>query len=182
MPLAFFSDHKEALPKWHQCIDINIKGVLNGMVAVYDQMQVQGRGHIINISSVAGRIVFPAGAVYCGTKHFVHAVSEGMRAELHPHNIRVTTIAPGYVETDGVNKALHKGAAPDSFDHIPLRRPGHVHEIGDLAVYLASPAASWITGEIVCIDGGSRLSSNRAGLDPEELEREVLAIDETRKS
>ena len=49
---------------------------------------------------MAGRIVFPGGAVYCGTKHFVHAVSEGMRAELHPHNIRVTTIAPGYVATE----------------------------------------------------------------------------------
>ena len=54
----------------------------------------------MNVSSVAGRIVFPGGTIYCATKHFVHAASEGMRAELHPHNIRVTTIAPGYVETE----------------------------------------------------------------------------------
>jgi NAD(P)-dependent dehydrogenase (short-subunit alcohol dehydrogenase family) len=54
MPLAFFADHKEAMGAWHRCIDINFRGVLNGMVAVHDQMLSQGRGHIINISSIYG--------------------------------------------------------------------------------------------------------------------------------
>ncbi len=81
-------------------IDVNIKGVLYGVAAVLPAMLKRGSGHIINVSSIAGRRLFPAGAVYCGTKFAVHAISEGMRQELASKNIRVTIIAPGLVATE----------------------------------------------------------------------------------
>ena len=99
MPLSLMKNRHEE--EWEQMVDVNIKGVLHGVGAVLPVMQEQGRGHIVNVSSVAGRRVFPGGAVYCGTKHFVTALSEGMRNELAPeHNIRVTSIEPGAVDTE----------------------------------------------------------------------------------
>lgn len=85
---------------WHEMVDINITGVLNGVASVLPHMLERGSGHIINVSSVAGRLVFPGAAVYCGTKHFVHAFSDGLRAELGQKGIRVTIVAPGYVATE----------------------------------------------------------------------------------
>lgn len=98
MPLA--PVEKCDVENWDRMLDVNCRGLLYSCAGVIPRFIAQKSGHIINVSSVAGRIVFPGGAVYCATKHFVHAVSEGMRAELHPHNIRVTTIAPGYVATE----------------------------------------------------------------------------------
>ncbi len=99
MPLSFMKNLHE--DEWEQMVDVNIKGVLYAVGAVLPVMQKQGHGHIVNVSSVAGRRVFPGGAVYCGTKHFVTALSEGMRSELAPdHDIRVTSIEPGAVATE----------------------------------------------------------------------------------
>ena len=99
MPLSFMKNLHE--DEWEQMVDVNIKGVLYAVGAVLPVMQKQGHGHIVNVSSVAGRRVFPGGAVYCGTKHFVTALSEGMRSELTPdHDIRVTSIEPGAVATE----------------------------------------------------------------------------------
>jgi len=102
MPLSFVKNLK--VDEWDQMIDVNIKGVLYCTAAVLPHMREAKAGHIINISSVAGRIVFPAGSVYCATKHAVTAFSEGLRQELSPrNNIRVTTIEPGVVSTELTN-------------------------------------------------------------------------------
>ena len=102
MPLSFVKNLK--VDEWDQMIDVNIKGVLYCTAAVLPHMRETKSGHIINISSVAGRIVFPAGSVYCATKHAVTAFSEGLRQELSPrNNIRVTTIEPGVVSTELTN-------------------------------------------------------------------------------
>ncbi len=91
---------------WDDMIDVNVKGVLYGIGFVLPIMLEQKTGHIINVSSVAGRKVFPSGVVYCATKHAVHAISEGLRYELAEQStedgntIRVTTIAPGVVDTE----------------------------------------------------------------------------------
>jgi hypothetical protein len=98
MPLSLMKNLHE--DEWEQMVDVNVKGVLYGVGAALPHMKEQGSGHIVNISSVAGRRLFPGGAVYCGTKHFVRALSEGMRAELGPHGIRVTSIEPGAVDTE----------------------------------------------------------------------------------
>ena len=81
MPLAFFSDHEAAYPAWQRCIDINIKGVLNGMIAAYDPMIRQGRGQVINISSIYGNFPVTGAAVYGASKAAVNFLSESFRVE-----------------------------------------------------------------------------------------------------
>jgi NADP-dependent 3-hydroxy acid dehydrogenase YdfG len=107
MPLSFFKNLK--LSEWEQMIDVNLKGVLYCTAAVIPFMITKKSGHIVNISSVAGRIVFPAGSVYCATKHAVTAFSEGLRQELSQrYNIKVTCIEPGVVSTELPNTITDK--------------------------------------------------------------------------
>jgi NADP-dependent 3-hydroxy acid dehydrogenase YdfG len=93
MPLAFFADHEQALDKWHKAIDINFKGVLNGIVAVYDQMIEQGRGHVVNMSSIYGNAGIEGSGVYSATKAAVTALSDSLRTEAKG-KIKVTTVKP----------------------------------------------------------------------------------------
>jgi NADP-dependent 3-hydroxy acid dehydrogenase YdfG len=88
------------ISEWDRMIDINIKGVLYGIAAALPHMQRQKAGHIINVSSVAGHRVTPLGAVYCATKYAVRALSEGLRQEVKPYNIRTTIVSPGAVATE----------------------------------------------------------------------------------
>lgn len=107
MPLSFFKNLK--VSEWEQMIDVNLKGVLYCTAAVIPSMITKKSGHIVNISSVAGRIVFPAGSVYCATKHAVTAFSEGLRQELSQrYNIKVTCIEPGVVSTELPNTITDK--------------------------------------------------------------------------
>lgn len=85
---------------WNRTIDVNIKGVLYGIAAALPPMQRQKSGHFINVSSVAGHKVRPSSAVYAATKHAVLAISEGLRLEVKPYNIRTTVISPGAIDTD----------------------------------------------------------------------------------
>ena len=85
---------------WDRMIDVNIKGVLYGIAVALPYMQEQKFGHIINVSSVAGHKVRPGSAVYAATKHAVLALSEGLRQEVKPYNIRTTVISPGAVATE----------------------------------------------------------------------------------
>ena len=86
--------------EWKTMFDVNVIGVMNGMQAVLTPMKIRQSGTIINVSSVAGRKTFPNHAAYCGTKFAVHAISENVREEVADSNVRVTTIAPGAVETE----------------------------------------------------------------------------------
>jgi len=81
-------------------IDVNIKGVLYGIAAALPHMKAQKSGHVINVSSVAGHLVRPGSAVYEATKHAVRVISEGLRQEVKPYNIRSTIISPGAVATE----------------------------------------------------------------------------------
>lgn len=112
---------------WDQMIDVNLKGVLYGIAAALPYMQAQKSGHIINVSSVAGHKVRPGGAVYAATKHAVRALSEGLRLEVKPYNIRTTVISPGAVATElpnsitepdvaaNVKKIYEVAISPDAF-------------------------------------------------------------------
>jgi NADP-dependent 3-hydroxy acid dehydrogenase YdfG len=107
MPLSFFKSLK--VDEWDWMIDVNIKGVLYCTAAAIPHMLAKKSGHIVNISSVAGRVVFPAGSVYCATKHAVTALSEGLRQEFSTRsNIRVTCIEPGVVATELTNTITDK--------------------------------------------------------------------------
>jgi NADP-dependent 3-hydroxy acid dehydrogenase YdfG len=93
MPLAFFADHERAWEKWHKAIDINIKGVVNGISAVYDTMIEQGRGHVVNISSIYGNAGTEGSGVYSATKAAVDVLSESLRVEVQG-KIKVTNVKP----------------------------------------------------------------------------------------
>lgn len=98
MPLSYVEKLKT--DEWEKMIDVNIKGVLNGVAAALPTMRKNKRGHIINISSSAAHNYFPGGAVYCATKIAVKMFSEGLRKELAPkYGINVTSIEPGAVDT-----------------------------------------------------------------------------------
>lgn len=86
--------------EWKTMFDVNVIGLMNGMQAVLSPMIERKSGTIINVSSIAGRKTFPSHAAYCGTKFAVHAISENVREEVADANVRVTTIAPGAVETE----------------------------------------------------------------------------------
>ena len=102
MPLSLFKSLK--VDEWDRMIDVNIKGVLYCTGSVILHMKEKKSGHIVNISSVAGRTVFPTGTVYCATKHAITAFSEGLRQEFSARsNIRVTSIEPGVVATELTN-------------------------------------------------------------------------------
>lgn len=110
MPLAFFSDHEAAYDAWERCIDINIKGVLNGMVAAYDSMIAAGRGQIVNLSSIYGNFPVIGAAVYGASKSAVNFLSESLRVESRG-KIKVTTIKPTGVPTTGLSGTVINPAA-----------------------------------------------------------------------
>jgi NADP-dependent 3-hydroxy acid dehydrogenase YdfG len=93
MPLAYFADHEVATEAWDRCIDINFKGVLHGISAVHDQMMHQGRGHVINLSSIYGNFPVSGGGVYGATKAAVDFLSESLRQESQG-KIKVTNVKP----------------------------------------------------------------------------------------
>ncbi len=96
------------IDEWNNMIDVNVKGMLYGIAAALPHMQKQKSGHIINVSSVAGHKVTPAGVVYCATKHAVRAISEGLRSEVKEYNMRTTIISPGAVDTELPSHITHK--------------------------------------------------------------------------
>jgi len=142
---------------WEDMIDTNIKGLLYTTRAITPWMVERQTGHIINISSIAGKESYPNGSVYCGTKHAVSAISRAMRIELMPYGIKVTTIAPGAVETEfslvrfrgDQEKAeqVYKGFTPLSGKDIAetilfiLSRPTHVN-IDDLLIMPTNQASA----------------------------------------
>ena len=98
MPLAPLEQLK--VDEWDQMIDVNLKGMLYGIAAALPYMKDQKSGHFINVSSVYGHKLGPDATVYCATKHAVRALSEGLRQEVKPYNIRTTVISPGAVATE----------------------------------------------------------------------------------
>lgn len=95
--------------EWDEMIDINVKGVMNALFAVMAGMKERRRGTIINMSSIAGRKVYPDHTVYCGTKFFVHAVSESIRGYLAPYGVRVMVVSPGVIETEVLDHVTDPG-------------------------------------------------------------------------
>lgn len=98
MPLAPLEKLK--IDEWEQMVDVNFKGVLYGVAAALPYMKEQKSGHFINVSSVYGHKIGPNATVYCATKFAVRAMSEGLRQEVKPYNIRTTVISPGAVATE----------------------------------------------------------------------------------
>lgn len=148
-----------SIEDWDAMIDGNVKGLLYVSKAIIPQMIANNNGFIINIGSIAGKEIYPNGNVYCASKHAVNALNKAMRIDLNKHNIRVSAIHPGAVETDFSNirfkgdteraKTVYQGykalQAEDIADiiHFVVTRPYHVN-IEDLVVYPTAQATPTI--------------------------------------
>ena len=144
---------------WDAMLDINVKGLLYVSKAIIPQMTARNSGFIVNIGSIAAKDVYPNGNVYCASKHAVDALNKGMRIDLNKHNIRVSAIHPGAVETEFSDvrfkgdtekaKTVYAGykalKAEDIADiiHFVVTRPYHVN-IEDLVVYPTAQATPTI--------------------------------------
>jgi 3-oxoacyl-[acyl-carrier protein] reductase len=142
---------------FHKMFDLNVLGLLFASQEAVKQFGKDG-GNIINISSVAATSAPPTTSVYSGTKAAVNAITRSLAQELGPRKIRVNSINPGMVETEGVHAA---GIAESDFRkqteaQTPLGRIGQPQDIAPLAVFLASSDSSWITGESFYVSGGLR--------------------------
>jgi 3-oxoacyl-[acyl-carrier protein] reductase len=153
-----FAPLEETTPElFHRQFDINVLGLLLTTQATVRHFPAEG-GSIINISSVASTLGMPGGAVYCGTKAAVDAVTRSLAKELGPRGIRINSINPGMVTTEGTATA---GIDGSDFQNsviatTPLGRIGVPQDIATAAVFLASSDSSWITGETLFISGGYR--------------------------
>lgn len=141
---------------WDAMMDINVKGLLYVSKAVIPQMTERQSGHIINIGSSAGKEVYPKGNVYCGSKHAVLAITEGMRIDLNPYGIKVGAINPGMVETEFSQVRFKGSAEADSVYtgfkalkakdvaeviYFAISRPPHVN-IADVLMFCTAQANS----------------------------------------
>ena len=142
---------------FHKMYDLNVLGLI---LATREAVKLigPGGGSIINIGSVAGASAPPTTSVYSGTKAAVDAVTKALAKELGPRKIRVNSINPGMVETEGFHAA---GIAESDWRkqtevETPLGRIGQPHDIAPAAVFLASDDSAWITGELFYISGGKR--------------------------
>ena len=121
MPLAPLAENRHE--EWDQCIDVNLKGVLYGVGAVLPHMSERKSGQNLFVSSVAGHVVNPAGAVYCATKFGVRAIAESLRKEVKGHNLRTTILSPGAVESElpnSVKSERVKGYVNDIYENTAI--------------------------------------------------------------
>ncbi|QJU56392.1 glucose 1-dehydrogenase [Sphingomonas sp. AP4-R1] len=142
--------------QYRQMFDVNVLGVLLTTQAAARHLG-EG-GSIINISSAVTSVMMPSSAVYTGTKGAVDMITGVLAKELGPRRIRVNAINPGVVETEGTHTAGVIGSEmEDAFiSQTPLGRTGRPDDIADVAVFLASDDARWVTGEKIVVSGGLR--------------------------
>jgi gluconate 5-dehydrogenase len=149
------------LERWDQIFNVNVRGLWVLTQKTARIMREQGGGSIISISSVMGfrgseEALHPA-VPYNSTKAAVNLLTMNLAIKLAPYNIRVNAIAPGYFRTDMmsyIDKPEFKTAFEDMLRIIPLRRVGDIDDIKGLAVFLASDASAYMTGQIIAVDGG----------------------------
>lgn len=138
-------------PDFDEVLDVNLKGAFNTMKQVYPMFLRQKSGRIINISSVSGIVGNPGQANYSASKAGLIGMTKSVARELASRGICCNVIAPGFVETDMTDGTELNEALLGS---IPMKRMGKPEEIANLAVFLASPQADYITGSVINVDGG----------------------------
>jgi NAD(P)-dependent dehydrogenase (short-subunit alcohol dehydrogenase family) len=136
--------------------ETNVLGVLFSLKHELRQMQRQGRGSIVNLSSVAGRIGFAGAAVYVASKHAVEGLTKSAALEGAAYGVRVNAVAPGPVQTDMLDRFVggNQEAKAGFLGSLPARRAGTVEEIANTIVFLASDQALFLTGQSLAVDGG----------------------------
>jgi len=141
--------------EWDAIMKVNLKGVFLCCRAAGRVMIPRKSGRVINISSIGGTVALPRLVAYCSAKGAIHQLTRVLAVEWAPHHVLVNAIAPGFIETD-LTKGLRE--SPKHLEslirQVPLGRLGHPAEIVGAAIYLASDAASYVTGQMLHVDGG----------------------------
>ncbi len=153
--------------QWRETIDINLSGAFYCAKYVSEAMISAKRGNIVNISSVAGRIGYPMRTPYAASKWGMIGLSHSLAAELGPHGIRVNVVLPGPIAGDRIERVMRDRAKAEGKPYedvrraqvagIPLGKMPTEAEVASMVVYLASSAASAVTGQAINVDGGSRM-------------------------
>jgi NADP-dependent 3-hydroxy acid dehydrogenase YdfG len=159
MPLAFYADHERALAAWERCIDINIKGVLYGMLAVHDVMLRQGRGHIVNLSSIYGNFPVVGAGVYGASKAAVNMLSESLRMESQGR-IKVTIVKPTGVPATNLGTGV-------------INPEAIVGILGHNAASYGQKMQAWAAGQLPAADTDPE-SISYVALAPEFLAEQII--------
>jgi len=138
---------------WDAVLDTNLKGVFNTLKALQRTMMKADEARIINVSSVIGIIGNAGQANYAASKAGLIGFTKSMARELAPRKVTCNAIAPGFIRTD-MTEVLGEKIQEEILKIVPLKEMGEVEEIANLALYLASPEARYITGQVIAIDGG----------------------------
>lgn len=134
--------------EWKQMLDINIMGVLNAIAVVLPIMEKQKSGHIITTDSVAGHVVYPGSAVYCGTKFALRAIMEGLRQEERENNIKSTLISPGAVRTE-LYKTVQDKAASEALFKLQAEAGLDSKDVAEAVVYAIETPAHLSVSEVI---------------------------------
>lgn len=141
--------------EWEELLAVNLTGVFLSCQRAARRMREAGGGAIVNVTSLTERIGLPNLAAYGASKGGVGQLTRALAVELAPHGVRVNAVAPGRVETRMTEDVFAREEVRSSFlARIPLARAGHPEEIGAAIAFLVSPAASYVTGETLVVDGG----------------------------
>jgi len=144
---------------WAQVLDVNLTGVFRMTRAVLPQMLKQGRGAIVNISSVASLVGLPTLSAYAASKGALDALTRALAVDYAKDGIRCNVVNPGLIDTPMAAPLMGN---PEQLNpilsHYPIRRPGKPEEVASLVLYLASDEAAWVTGGTFPLDGGMTIS------------------------
>lgn len=151
----YSSMEKTSLEQWDEIINVNLTGVFRCCRLLGEPMLEQRAGSIINISSIAGHIGLKRQVPYCSSKGGVEQLTRSLAYDWAEFGVRVNAIAYGFVKTDLTSGMVnHQHIAPRLLSRIPLGRFAETSEVAGAAVFLASPAASYVTGHSLMVDGG----------------------------
>ena len=151
------------ISEWHRVLDTNLHGAFYMSKACAQRMVVQGRGgSIVNISSLAARLLAAETGAYAVSKAAVNALSTVMAAELGPHGIRVNAVCPGIIDTSRLDD-IGRGELWENMlrTYVPLGRAGTGEDIAHLIAFLCSEQGAWITGQCIYVDGGHNFTPRR---------------------
>ena len=141
---------------WDKTFDVNLNGVFFLTQLVFDKWMSDHGGVVINMASVAGLRPAPMTGAYCVTKAALIMLTQVLASELGAYNIRVNAIAPGFIKTDMSKAVWTSDMFKERVKTIPIPRLGETEDIVGAALYLASDASAFMTGETIVIDGGAR--------------------------
>lgn len=146
---------KTSLDEWNEIIAVNLTGVFRCCKLLGGLIRQKGKGSIVNVSSIAGHVGLKRQVPYCASKGGVEQLTRSLAHDWAEHGVRVNAIAYGFVGTDLTAGMLeHEHIAPRLLAHIPMGRFGRLDEVAGAAVFLASDAASYVTGHSLLVDGG----------------------------